>query len=89
MSQDQTMDTLLLSYVSLLTERNAYGPGEGFEYVLWDQLNLESSEMLSREERDELRFLVQRTKHWVTYNLESGKLELIDLQSWAESRGHE
>jgi hypothetical protein len=36
--QDCTIRHLLLSYVSLLAERESYGPGDGFEYVLWDDL---------------------------------------------------
>jgi hypothetical protein len=35
----QKMKELLLSYVSLIAERNSFGPGENFEYKLWDTLH--------------------------------------------------
>jgi hypothetical protein len=35
----QTMQELLLSYVSLLADRNSFGPGDNFEYLLWDELH--------------------------------------------------
>jgi hypothetical protein len=52
--QDRTIRRLLLSYVGLLAERESYGPGDGFEYVLWDDLMRPVPERVSREERAEL-----------------------------------
>jgi hypothetical protein len=46
--QDCTIRHLLLSYVSLLAERESYGPGDGFEYVLWDDLMRPVPELVSR-----------------------------------------
>jgi hypothetical protein len=40
---DCTLSRLLLSFVGLLAERHAYGPSDGFEFVLWDDLLLENT----------------------------------------------
>jgi hypothetical protein len=82
--QEEKMRELLLSYVGLLAERHAYAPDEGFEYALWDDLSADRnrSDLVSAEERDELEFLVVRTNHFVTYNLETGMFQLIDLDEW-------
>ena len=85
-----TLEQLLLSYVGLLAERNAYAPGEGFEFMLFDAVGSdEPSPLISQEEREELRFLAGQTNLWVTYDLESGMFALIDVYEWIEMRLHE
>jgi hypothetical protein len=89
--QDCTIRHLLLSYVSLLAERESYGPGDGFEYVLWDDLMRPVPELVSREERAELASLVIMSDHWVSFNMQTGMLQLIDIDAWRsllERRDH-
>jgi hypothetical protein len=92
MSRDDcTLTRLLLSYVGLLGERHAYGPGDGFEFVLWDDLLLKQPTLVSREEKKELVSLIIRTDAWVSFNLETGMLQLIDIDAWRivlENRDH-
>jgi hypothetical protein len=82
-----------LSYVSLLAERNAYGPDENFEYALWDELHQDPQRLTlaSREERNELIFLIINTDSWVAYNMDMGMFQLIDMDAWMSlfsKRGH-
>jgi hypothetical protein len=92
MSRDDcTMTRLLLSYVGLLGERHAYGPGDGFEFVLWDDLLLKEPTLVSREEKKEIVNLIIRTNAWVSFNVDTGMLELIDIDAWRivlENRDH-
>jgi hypothetical protein len=92
MSRDDcTLTRLLLSYVGLLGERHAYGPGDGFEFVLWDDLLLVKPTLVSREEKKELVSLIIRTDAWVSFNLETGMLQLIEIDAWRivlENRDH-
>jgi hypothetical protein len=65
MSRDDcTLTKLLLSYVSLLAERHAYGPGDGFEFLLWDDLQLAQPKLVSLDEKRELISLIIRTDAW-------------------------
>jgi hypothetical protein len=92
MSRDDcTLTKLLLSYVGLLAERHAYGPGDGFEFVLWDDLLLAKPTLVSTEEKHELVSLIIETEAWVSFNLDTGMLQLIDLDAWRimlEHRDH-
>jgi hypothetical protein len=92
MNQDDcTLSRLLLSFVGLLAECHAYGPGDGFEFVLWDDLLLKQPTLVSREEKKELVNLIIRTEAWVSFNLETGMLQLIDIDAWRivlEHRDH-
>ena len=92
MSRDDcTLTRLLLSYVGLLAERHAYGPGDGFEFLLWDDLLLKQPTLVSREEKKELVSLIIRMDAWVSFNVDTGMLELIDIDAWAdvlENREH-
>jgi hypothetical protein len=92
MSQDDcTLAKLLLSYVSLMAERHAYGPGDNFEYALWDDLLRAQPTLVSLEEKHELVSLIVRTDSWVSFNLDTGMLQLIDLDAWRimlEHRDH-
>jgi hypothetical protein len=88
---DGTRRRLLLSYVSLLAERHAYGPADGFEFRLWDDLLRAQPTLVSLDEKYELVSLIMRTDAWVTYDLASGRLQLIDLDAWRimlEHRDH-
>jgi hypothetical protein len=74
-----------------LAERHAYGPGEGFEYALWDDLLLPKPTLVSEDERGELVDLVLMSGCWVSFDLQTGMLQIMDLRSWAsllERRGH-
>ena len=88
---DCTLTRLLLSYVSLLAEPHAYGPGDGFEVLLWDDLLLKQPTLVSPEEKQELVSLIIRTDAWVSFNLDTGMLQLIDIDAWRimlENRDH-
>jgi hypothetical protein len=88
---DDTLTRLLLSYVGLLAERHAYGPGDGFEFVLWDDLLLVKPTLASTEEKTELVSLIIRMNAWVSFNVDTDMLELIDIDAWAdvlENRDH-
>jgi hypothetical protein len=80
--EDCTLHKLLLSYVSLLAERYSYGPGEGFEFRLWDDLLLAKPTLVSVDEKNELVGLIIRTDAWVSFNIETGMLQLIDIDAW-------
>jgi hypothetical protein len=83
MSRDDcTLTKLLLSYVSLLAERHAYGPGDGFEFALWDDLQREKPTLVSLDEKRELITLAIRTDAWVSFNLDTAMLQLIELDAW-------
>jgi hypothetical protein len=92
MSRDDcTLTKLLLSYVSLLAERHAYGPGDGFEFAPWDDLQLAQPRFVSPDEKRELVSLIIRTDAWVSFNLDIGMLQLIELDAWRivlEHRDH-
>jgi hypothetical protein len=92
MSRDDcTMTKLLLSYVSLLSERHAYGPGDGFEFALWDDLQLAQPRLVSLDEKHELVGLILRTDALVSFNLDTLMLQLIDIDAWRivlENRDH-
>jgi hypothetical protein len=87
------MKELLLSYVSLLAERNGFAPGDNFEYKLWDTLQgtFEETQYVSIDEGVEIVYLAVQTDHWVTYNDDTRMFELIDLGEWKAllgKRGH-
>jgi hypothetical protein len=89
----QTMKELLLSYVGLIAERNAFAPGDNFEYRLWDTLHgrFEDTQYVSFDEGHEIIFLATQTASWVTYNEETRMFELIDMDEWEDllsKRGH-
>ena len=88
----QQSQTLLHSYVSILAERHGMGPGKGFEYRLWDALvSSAPSRLISADERDELRFLVDTSERWVSFDVETGELHLMPLDDWRAllaKRGH-
>jgi hypothetical protein len=89
--EDCTLHKLLLSYVSLLAERHAYGPGDNFEFMLWDDLLLEKPTLVSIDEKKELVGLIIRSDAWVSFNLDTGMLQLIDIDAWRivlENRDH-
>jgi len=88
---DCTLHRLLLSYVGLLAERHAYGPGDNFELLLWDDLRLAQPTLVSIDEKNELVSLIIRCDAWVSFNLDTGMLQLIDLDAWRivlENRDH-
>jgi hypothetical protein len=91
--RQRKMKELLLSYVSLLTERNGFAPGDNFEYKLWDTLQgtFEATQYVSIDEGVEVVYLAVETDSWVTYNDDSRMFELIDMEAWKEllsKRGH-
>jgi hypothetical protein len=93
MSDEDKMKELLLSYVGLMAERNAFAPGDNFEYLLWDDLHglIKDTKYVSFDEGKEIIFLATQTDSWVTYNDETRMFELIDLDEWEElvkKRGH-
>jgi hypothetical protein len=88
---DCTLTRLLLSFVGLLAERHAYGPGDGFEFFLWDDLLLKKPTLVSLEEKKELVSLIIRTNAWVSFNLDTGMLQPIEIDAWSivlENRDH-
>jgi hypothetical protein len=87
------MQALLLSYISLMAERNTFAPGDNFEYQLWDTLHgsFADTKYVSIEEGTEIIFLATQTDSWVTYNDDTRMFELIDMDAWEEllsKRGH-
>jgi hypothetical protein len=92
MSQDDcTLARLLLSYVGLIAELHSYGPGDGFEFLLWDDLLLTKPTLVSLDEKHELVSLIIRCDAYVTFNLQTGMLQLIDIDAWRivlENRDH-
>jgi hypothetical protein len=90
-ADDGTLHQLLLSYVSLLAERHAYGPGDNFELLLWDDLMRAQPTLVSLDEKKELVSLIIRTDAWVSFNLDIGMLQVIELDAWRimlENRDH-
>jgi hypothetical protein len=85
---DYLITQILLSYVGLLAERHASGPGDGFEFLLWDDLLLKQPTLVSAEEKQELVSLIIRTDAWVSFNLETFMLQLIDIDAWADVLEH-
>jgi hypothetical protein len=82
---------VLLTFVSLILERHSYGPHAGGEFRLWDDLLLQQPTLVSAGEKRELVSLSMQTESRVTLNVETGRLELIDLDDWRavlESRDH-
>jgi hypothetical protein len=93
MSDEHKMKELLLSYVGLMAERNAFAPGDNFEYLLWDTLHglIKDTKYVSLEEGTEIIFLATETDSWVTYDFETRMFKLIDMNEWEEllkKRGH-
>jgi hypothetical protein len=89
--EDCTLHRLLLSFVGLLAERHGYGPGDNFEFLLWDDLLLAKPTLVSIEEKHELVSLIIRTDAWVTYDVERRMFRLIDIDAWRivlENRDH-
>jgi hypothetical protein len=91
--ETQNMKELLLSYVSLIAERNSFAPGDNFEYLLWDTLHgrFEDTQYVSLDEGHEIVALAVNADSWVTYNDDSRMFELIDMREWEEllkKRGH-
>jgi hypothetical protein len=91
--EQQKMKELLLSYVSLVAERNSFGPGDNFEYMLWDTLHgrFEDTQYVSVDEGHEIIALAVRTDSWVAYNDDTRMFELIDMRAWKDllsKRGH-
>jgi hypothetical protein len=91
--EHQKMKALLLSYVSLMAERNSFGPGDNFEYLLWDELHglIPDAKYVSAEEGHEIIFLATNTDSWVAYNDDTRMFELIDMDEWEDllsKRGH-
>jgi hypothetical protein len=84
--ETQKMKELLLSYVSLIAEGNAFGPGDNFEYLLWDDLHgrLEDTKYVSLDEGNEIIFLAVNTDSWVAYNDDTRMFEIIDMHEWEE-----
>jgi hypothetical protein len=84
--EQQKMKELLLSYVSLLAERNGFAPGDNFEYKLWDTLQgtFEETQYVSIDEGVEVVYLAVETDSWVTYSDDSRMFELIDMKEWKE-----
>jgi hypothetical protein len=74
-----------------MAERHSYGPGENFEFLLWDDLLLKKPALVSLEEQMELIALIIRTDAWVTYDFETCMWRLIELDAWRimlENRDH-
>ena len=84
--ENQKMKELLLSYVSLLAERNGFAPGDNFEYRLWDTLqgSFEATDYVSIDEGVEIVYLAVETDSWVTYSEDSRMFELIDMDEWED-----
>ena len=82
--EQQKMKALLLSYVSLMAERNSFGPGDNFEYLLWDELHglIPDAKYVSAEEGHEIIWLATNTDSWVAYNDDTRMFELIDMDAW-------
>jgi hypothetical protein len=92
-SDEHKMKELLLSYISLTAGRNGFAPGDNFEYKLWDTLHgtYEDTQYVTLEEGKEIVWLAVETDCWVTYNDETRRFELIDLDEWealVKKRGH-
>jgi hypothetical protein len=87
----QLLCQLLLSYIGLLAERHAYGPGDGFEFILWDDLLRKVPELVSQEEKKELVSLIIKSDSWVAFDITTGMLEIINIDTWRlilENRDH-
>jgi hypothetical protein len=82
----QKMKEFLLSYVSLLAERNGFAPGDNFEYKLWDALQgtFEATAYVSIDEGVEIVYLAVQTDSWATYNDDTRMFELIDMDDWKD-----
>jgi hypothetical protein len=82
--ETQNMKELLLSYVSLIAERHRFGPGDNFEYLLWDDLHgrFEDTKCVSFDEGHEIIALAVNADSWVAYNDETRMFELIDMDAW-------
>jgi hypothetical protein len=82
----QKMRGLLLSYIGLIAGRNAFAPGENFEYLLWDTLHgtFKDTDYVTLEEGEELIMLAVKTDCWVTYNDDTRIWELIPMDEWEQ-----
>ena len=59
--------------------------------MLWDDLLLVKPTLVPIEEKQELVSLIIRMDAWVSFNVDTGMLELIDIDAWAdvlENRDH-
>jgi hypothetical protein len=83
---------LLRDAVALLADRHGYAPEENFEYALWDDLQRpEDLRLVSQEEAAVVTGVAMRGDSWVAYDLESGRFQAIDMDSWLmllDTRGH-
>jgi hypothetical protein len=52
--------------------------------VLWDDLLLVKPTLVPIEEKKELVSLIIRMDAWVSFNVDTGMLELIDIDAWAD-----
>jgi hypothetical protein len=91
--EQQKMKALLLSYISLMAERNSLAPGDNFEYLLWDELHglTTDAKYVSIEEGAEIIWLATNTDSWVAYNDDTRMFDIIDMDEWEElvkKRGH-
>jgi hypothetical protein len=89
----RSMQVLLLRYFAFLAERHGYGPGDNFEYALWDDLDgvPPPRRLVSNEEAAKVTRLAMATDSWVTYDVEAGMFKVIDMDEWMallEKRGH-
>ena len=89
----EKMHALLLSYVGILAELHELGPDENLEYMLWDDLHRhpDQLELISKEQRNELIFLIIHTDSWVAYNFETGMFQIVEMDAWLSllsKRGH-
>jgi hypothetical protein len=89
----ETMKGLLVSYIGILATRHEYGASEGFEYQLWDDLqaNLVHPTLVSVEEAEEIVYRAVQSHSWVTFDMATGMLQVIDLDAWralVKKRGH-
>ena len=85
-----TASRLLLEYVEILADRNAYRHSAGFEYELFDAVGSDKpSPLITQQEREDLRFLAGSTSQWVTYDLETSKFALNNAIEWMKLRHYE
>jgi len=84
MGSIQVAKHLLLSYVGFLAERHSYGPGDGFEFKLWDDILLRKPKLVSTEEKSELNDLMARSDSWVCFDKDTAMLGIVDIEWWHE-----
>jgi hypothetical protein len=74
-----------------MAERHAYGPGENFEFLLWDDLMRAKPTLVSIDEKNELISLIVRCDAFVSFNVDTGMLQVIDIDDRSlllEKRNH-